>query len=94
MAYLFVWFKFYYHLYYYYVFFSIQHDKFDVETMLKGKYEIRRKIEELQAKEYSATYKETSIIVTLNKDLTLSPMATKLENKNSVQIISKRNYLT
>lgn len=66
MSYLFAWFKFYYPLHYYSAFLSIKHDKFDIETMLKGKDEVRRKIEELQSKRDIATSKELYIMDNLN----------------------------
>lgn len=66
MSYLFAWFKFYYPLHYYSAFLSITHDEFDVATMLKGKDEVRRKIEELQSKRDIATSKELYIMDNLN----------------------------
>ncbi len=55
-------FKVHHPLWYYAAYFSIRCDDFDVDSMIKGETAIRAKIEELQAKGYEITNKESSIL--------------------------------
>ena len=49
-------------IYYYSAFFSIRCADFDVETMIKGETAIRAKIEEIEAKGFDATNKESNLL--------------------------------
>ena len=60
------WFKLYHPLWYYAAYFSIREDDFDIETMIKGYNSIRARYEDLLAKGYEATNKETNIIGSLH----------------------------
>ena len=60
------WFKVYQPLYYYAAFFSIRVDDFDIETMIKGYNAIKTRYEDLMAKGFEATNKETGIIDSLH----------------------------
>ena len=60
------WFKVYKPLYYYAAFFSIRVDDFDIETMIKGYNAIKTRYEDLMAKGFEATNKETNIIESLH----------------------------
>ena len=55
-------FKVHYPIYYYSAFFSIRCNDFDVETMIKGEAAIRAKIEEIEAKGFDATNKESNLL--------------------------------
>ncbi len=66
------WFKLYKPLYYYAAYFSIRIDDFDIETMIKGYDAIKEKIEDLTAKGFEATNKETNILETLKVALEAS----------------------
>ncbi len=55
-------FKVHYPIWYYAAYFSIRCDDFDVETMIKGETAIRAKIEELEAKGYDISNKESNIL--------------------------------
>ena len=55
-------FKVHHPIYYYSAFFSIRCNDFDVETMIKGEAAIRAKIEEIEAKGYEATNKESNLL--------------------------------
>ncbi|MCI8568333.1 MAG: PolC-type DNA polymerase III, partial [Bacilli bacterium] len=59
------WFKVYHPIWYYTAYFSVRTTDFDIETMIKGYDAIKRKLEELQAKGFEASNKETSIIDSL-----------------------------
>ncbi len=59
------WFKVYQPLYYYATYFSVRVDDFDIDTMIKGKEEIKKILEDLLAKGFEATNKEGNIIETL-----------------------------
>lgn len=60
------WFKVYKPLFYYAAFFSIRVDDFDIETMIKGYNAIKTRYEDLLAKGFEATNKETNIIESLH----------------------------
>ncbi len=60
------WFKVYKPLYYYAAFFSIRVDDFDIETMIKGYNAIKTRYEDLLAKGFEATNKESNIIESLH----------------------------
>ena len=60
------WFKVYKPLYYYAAFFSIRVDDYDIETMIKGYNAIKTRYEDLLAKGFEATNKETNIIESLH----------------------------
>ena len=60
------WFKLYHPLWYYAAYFSIREDDFDIEAMIKGYNSIRARYEDLLAKGYEATNKETNIIGSLH----------------------------
>ncbi len=60
------WFKVYQPLLYYAAYFSIRVDDFDIETMVKGNKAIRTRYEDLMAKGFEATNKETNIIDSLH----------------------------
>jgi len=60
------WFKVYKPLLYYAAYFSIRVDDFDIETMIKGYQAIKTRYEDLMAKGFEATNKETSIIDSLH----------------------------
>ena len=60
------WFKVYKPLYYYAAFFSIRVDDYDIETMIKGYNSIKTRYEDLLAKGFEATNKETNIIESLH----------------------------
>jgi len=74
------WFKLYKPLYYYAAFFSIRIDDFDIETMIKGYDAIKEKMEDLQAKGFEATNKETNIIETLKVALEATARGIKFAN--------------
>ncbi len=74
------WFKLYKPLYYYAAFFSIRIDDFDIETMIKGYDAIKEKLEDLQAKGFEATNKETNIIETLKVALEATARGIKFGN--------------
>ena len=59
------WFKVYHPIWYYTAYFSVRTTDFDIETMIKGKEAIKRKLEELQEKGFEASNKEASIIDSL-----------------------------
>lgn len=59
------WFKVHQPLNYYATYFSVRVDDFDIETMMKGKTEIRRVLEDLLAKGFEASNKENGIIESL-----------------------------
>ena len=59
------WFKVYQPLYYYAAYFSVRVDDFDIETMIKGKNEIKRILEDLIAKGFEASNKEVGITESL-----------------------------
>ncbi len=59
------WFKVYKPLYYYATYFSVRVSDFAIDTMIKGEQEIRKVLEDLIAKGFEATNKETNIIETL-----------------------------
>ena len=56
------WFKVYHPLFYYCAYFSIRTSAFEVETLLKGKEGIRKRIAELESKGYEQTNKEAEIL--------------------------------
>lgn len=60
------WFKVYKPLFYYAAFFSIRVDDFDIETMIKGYNAIKTRYEDLMAKGFEATNKESNIIDSLH----------------------------
>ncbi len=60
------WFKVYKPLFYYAAFFSIRVDDYDIETMIKGYNSIKTRYEDLMAKGFEATNKETNIIDSLH----------------------------
>ena len=60
------WFKVYKPLYYYAAFFSIRVDDFDIDTMIKGYNAIKTRYDDLMAKGFEATNKETNIIESLH----------------------------
>ena len=60
------WFKVYKPLFYYAAFFSIRVDDYDIETMIKGYNAIKTRYEDLMAKGFEATNKETNIIESLH----------------------------
>ena len=60
------WFKVYKPLFYYAAYFSIRVDDFDIETMIKGYNAIKTRYEDLMAKGFEATNKETNIIDSLH----------------------------
>ncbi len=60
------WFKVYKPLFYYAAFFSIRVDDYDIETMIKGYNAIKTRYEDLLAKGFEATNKETNIIESLH----------------------------
>ncbi len=60
------WFKVYEPLYYYAAYFSIRVDDFDIETMIKGYNAIKTRYDDLMAKRFEATNKESSIIESLH----------------------------
>jgi len=74
------WFKLYKPLYYYAAFFSIRIDDFDIETMIKGYDAIKEKMEDLMAKGFEATNKETNIIETLKVALEATARGIKFAN--------------
>ena len=59
------WFKVYKPNFYYTAFFSVRIDDFDIETMVKGYDAIKKRIEDIEAKGYEATNKETNVLETL-----------------------------
>lgn len=60
------WFKVYKPLLYYAAYFSIRVDDFDIETMIRGNKSIRTRYEDLMAKGFEATNKESNIIDSLH----------------------------
>ncbi len=60
------WFKVYKPLYYYAAFFSIRVDDYDIETMIKGYNAIKTRYDDLMAKGFEATNKESNIIESLH----------------------------
>jgi len=60
------WFKVYKPLFYYAAFFSIRVDDYDIETMIKGYNAIKTRYEDLMAKGFEVTNKESNIIDSLH----------------------------
>ncbi len=60
------WFKVYKPLFYYAAFFSIRVDDYDIETMIKGYNAIKTRYDDLMAKGFEATNKESNIIESLH----------------------------
>ncbi len=95
------WFKLYHPLYYYAAYFSVRVDDFDIETMIQGYDAIKEKLEDLQAKGFEATNKETNIIETLKIALEATARGIHFSNisleksqaKNFVIDDSKENTL-
>lgn len=56
------WFKVYHPIWYYTAFFSIRCADFDIEAMIKGYDEIKKKILDIEAKGFEATNKELSVV--------------------------------
>ena len=86
------WFKVYQPLNYYAAYFSIRVDDFDIETMIKGNKAIRTRYEDLLAKGFEATNKETNIIDSLHvaleataRGITFSPIS--LEKSEATKFI-------
>ncbi|MCH5171243.1 MAG: PolC-type DNA polymerase III [Erysipelotrichales bacterium] len=73
------WFKVHRPLDYYAVYLSVRCEQFELETMLSGEKEIIRRLEELKAKGYDASAKETEIIKTLTICLEMAERGYKFE---------------
>lgn len=84
------WFKLYKPLYYYAAFFSIRIDDFDIETMIKGYDAIKEKLEDLTAKGFEATNKETNIIETLKVALEATARGIRFGNISLEKSEAKR----
>ena len=75
-------FKVHYPIYYYAAYFSIRCADFDVESMIKGETAIRAKIEELEAKGFEATNKESNVLDVLYVALEMVCRGLKFKNIN------------
>ena len=75
-------FKVHHPLWYYAAYFSIRCDDFDVDSMIKGETAIRAKIEELQAKGYDITNKESNTLDVLNVCLEMTARGFTFKNIN------------
>ena len=73
-------FKVHHPLLYYAAYFSIRCDDFDVESMIKGETAIRAKIEELQAKGYDISNKESNTLDVLNVALEMTARGFTFKN--------------
>ncbi len=92
------WFKLYKPIYYYAAFFSIRVDDFDIETMIKGKASIKAKIEDLMAKGYEITNKESNVLDSLkialeatSRGITFAPI--DLDKSDSYKFIIEDSSL-
>jgi len=73
-------FKVHHPIWYYSAYFSIRCDDFDVDSMIKGETAIRAKIEELQAKGYEMTNKESNTLDVLNVALEMTARGLSFKN--------------
>ena len=76
------WYKVHKPIVYYATYFSCRFTDFDIETMIKGYDEIKKKILEIQAKGYDATNKDTSVLETLKLALEMTARGFKFGNLN------------
>ena len=76
------WYKVHKPLVYYATYFSCRFDDFDIDVMIKGYDEIKKRIIEIQAKGYDATNKETSVLETLKLALEMTARGFKFANLN------------
>ncbi len=74
------WFKVHQPINYYAAYFSVRISDFDIETMIKGRSSIKQKIEDILAKGYEATNKETGILESLKIALEASCRGFKFAN--------------
>ena len=73
-------FKVHHPIWYYAAYFSIRCDDFDVESMIKGETAIRAKMEELQAKGYEMSNKESNTLDVLNVALEMTARGFSFKN--------------
>lgn len=84
------WFKVHHPNWYYTAYFSIRVDDFDIETMIKGYDAIKAKVDDLDAKGFEATNKESGILDSLRIALEATARGIKFSNISIEKSDAKR----